>query len=218
MEAPYERKPNESAKAFEAFTTYANLGPQRSLAAVGEALGKSEGLIERWSRRYDWGHRVRAHDARLAAVKREAEEAQVRAENAVWAERTREVRATEWTISQDCVRVVLEALKRFLENARRGSTLGDIARLAEVASKLSRLATGMPTDRTEVTGQDGGPIQLEVSTALTKIYGELIELSGDSHAGPPVDDRQILLLPRGDCTDAPPPPPPANSNPNPPTP
>ena len=60
----------------------------------------------------------------------------------------------------------------------------------------------MPTDRTEVTGQDGGPIQLEVSTALTKIYGELIELSGDSHAGPPVDDRQILLLPRGDCTDA----------------
>jgi hypothetical protein len=198
---PYDRKVNESAKAYDAFSAYANLGPQRSLAAVGKELGKSEGLIERWSRRYDWGTRVRAFDAHLATVKRTAEDEQLRAENTQWADRMREVRATEWSIHKDCVRAVLEALKRFLENARRGSTLGDIARLAEVASKLGRLATGMPTDRTEITGQDGGPIQLEVSEALNKIYGEIIDVSGDSHANPRGDDQQILLLPRGDCTD-----------------
>jgi hypothetical protein len=87
MDAQYERKPTESAKAFAAFTTYVNQGPTRSLAAVGEALGKSEGLIERWSRRHNWVDRARAHDARLAAVEREAAEGQLRDKEAEGARR-----------------------------------------------------------------------------------------------------------------------------------
>ena len=225
---PYERTPKESAKAFEAFTTYANQGPQRSLVAVGQALGKSGGLIERWSRRYDWVARARAFDAHVATTKRLAEDQRARQEEALWEERKREVRTTEWSLHKEMIRASFEALKRFLENARRGAPLADIARLAEVADHLGRLAVGLPTDRTEVTGPEGGPIQIEVSTALTKIYGEVIELTGDSHAGPAMEDGQILLLPRGDCTDAPHPPGlapptvpptlPTDSNPKPPTP
>jgi hypothetical protein len=30
----------------------------------------------------------------------------------------------------------------------------------------------MATDKTEVTGEDGGPIRVEVSAALDKIYGK----------------------------------------------
>jgi hypothetical protein len=208
MEAPYDRKPTESAKAYAAFTTYANLGPKRSLAAVGQALGKSEGLIERWSRRHGWGSRVRAHDAHLAAVEREAAEAQLRAKEAEGTRRKGELLEQEWAIHDDCMRAAREALKQFHENARRGATLGDIARLIEVGSKLGRLATGMPTDRTEVTGQEGGPMQLELSIALKKVYGEILNTTGDRRCGPAVEDRQILLLPRGDCTDPQPPAPP----------
>ena len=205
MDTSYERKTNESAKAFDAFTTYAKLGPQRSLAAVGEALGKSEGLIERWSRRYDWVARARAHDARQAAVEREAAEGQLRAKEAEGTRRKAELLEQEWAMHDDCMRAAREALKRFHENARRGATLGDIARLIEVGSKLGRLATGMPTDRTEVTGQEGGPVQLELSVALKKVYGEILNTTGDRRCGPALEDRQILLLPRGDCTDPPPP-------------
>ena len=207
MEAPYERKPNESAKAFEAFTTYANLGPKRSLAAVGQTLGKSQALIERWSRRHDWVTRVRAHDAHLAAVERESAEAQMRAKADEWMRRQQELREQEWAVHDDCIRAGKEALKRFHENVRRGATLGDVSRIFEVASKIGRLASGLATDRTEVPGEDGGPLQLELSAALNKVYGEILDVTGDRRIRPPLDERQILLLPRGDCTDAPKPPP-----------
>ncbi len=40
----FEQQPRESDKAFAAFGLYLSLGPQRSMAAVGEKLGKREGL------------------------------------------------------------------------------------------------------------------------------------------------------------------------------
>ena len=216
MNLPYERKPNESAKAFAGFTTYADLGPKRSLAAVGQALGKSVGLIERWSRRHDWVNRAQAHDAHLAAVEREAADAKMRAKAEEWMRRQQELREQEWEVHDDCIRAGREALKRFHENVRRGATLGDVSRIFEVASKMGRLASGMATDWTEITGEDGGPVQLELSAALNKVYGEILTVTGDRRDRPPVDDRQILLLPRGDCTDPPklPSVPTTNSKPN----
>ena len=61
MSLPFEQQPKETAKAFEAFSLYLELGPARSLAAVARKLGKSEGLIERWSRRHHWGERIDEH-------------------------------------------------------------------------------------------------------------------------------------------------------------
>src|SRR4051812_35159748 len=46
---PFQQQPKESDKAFAAFREYLDLGPKRSLALVGEKLGKSEGLMERWA-------------------------------------------------------------------------------------------------------------------------------------------------------------------------
>ena len=204
---PYERKPNESAKAFAAFSTYAELGAKRSLAAVGQALGKSQGLIERWSRRHDWVTRVRVYDGHLAAVQRETAEAQMRAKADEWMRRQQELREQEWAVHDDCIRAGKEALKRFHENVRRGATLGDVSRIFEVGSKIGRLASGLATDRTEVTGEDGGPVQLELSAALNKVYGEILDVTDDRRVRPLVDNRQIPLLPRGDCTDPPPRPP-----------
>ena len=72
MALPFEQQPRESAKAFSAFKIYLELGPQRSLAAVGQKLGKSLVLIERWSSRWHWAERVAAHAAHLAAIERQA--------------------------------------------------------------------------------------------------------------------------------------------------
>ncbi|MDB6035845.1 MAG: hypothetical protein JWM16_6183 [Verrucomicrobiales bacterium] len=49
MSLAFEQREKESARAFEAFSVYLNMGPERSLAAVGQKLGKSGSLIERWS-------------------------------------------------------------------------------------------------------------------------------------------------------------------------
>ncbi len=67
----WERQEGESSKAFEAFATYRDLGAQRSLAKVGQILGKSTALMERWSRQHDWVARVEALEARDEMLVRE---------------------------------------------------------------------------------------------------------------------------------------------------
>ena len=78
-DAPWERKPKESAPAYEAFSAYRDMGPERALRAVAQQLGKSRALIERWSRNWGWQDRVRAYDdsiqrdAQAAAYKKAVE-------------------------------------------------------------------------------------------------------------------------------------------------
>lgn len=62
---PWERQEGESIQAFEAFTVYLEMGADRSLRAVGQKLGKSSTLIERWSATKRWVERAAAYDADL---------------------------------------------------------------------------------------------------------------------------------------------------------
>src|SRR5438046_2900864 len=156
MPLPFEQQPRESHKAFAAFSLYLSLGPQRSLAAVGQKLGKSKVVIERWSAKFGWLSRVQAHAAHMAIVEREATEAIAIARAAEWGKRQQEVRQEEWELHADCIRAGKEALKRFYEKGR-GATRGDIARILELASTLGRLASGLATNKTEITGEGGGP-------------------------------------------------------------
>ena len=78
MPMTFEQQPKESAKAFAAFSLYLNLGAERSTAAVGKKLGKSEGLIERWAAKFDWTARVQSYAAHFALVERGAIEAAAR--------------------------------------------------------------------------------------------------------------------------------------------
>jgi len=172
MKQSFEQQSKESNKAFAAFSLYLSMGPERSVRAVGEKLRKSEGLIERWSAKYDWVSRVQAHASHLAAVEREAVEAVARGKAAEWLKRQTEVREAEWRLHEKCIAAGEKALAAFMEKEKVYANLADIARILEVGSKMGRLATGMPTDRTEVTGEDGGPIQIEFEVALRKIYSE----------------------------------------------
>lgn len=59
---PWERQEGESAKAYEAFQCYLNLGETRSQRLVSEQLSKSRQLISRWSANYQWVERVAAYE------------------------------------------------------------------------------------------------------------------------------------------------------------
>ncbi len=170
MALVFEQQPKESDKAFAAFAIYLSMGPERSLVLVGRKLGKSVGLMERWSKRRDWPGRVAAHSAHLAIVEREATEALTRGKAAQWVKRQEEHRDEEWALRGELIAAGRKVLKRFTEQDR-GATLGDVARALELASKLGRLAAGMATDKTELTGEDGGPIRVELAAALSKVYG-----------------------------------------------
>ena len=176
MPLEFEQRPKESAKAFTAFAMYLSMGSERSLAQVGKKLGKSEGLIERWSKRFDWGGRVQAHGAHFAMIEREATEAVARGKAAEWLTRQEKIRDREWSMHEKCLAAAERALASFMEREKVYANLSDIARMLEVASKLGRLAAGMATDKTEITGEDGGPIRVELSAALSKIYGDVVDV------------------------------------------
>ena len=176
MAMTFEQQPKESDKAFAAFAMYLSMGPERSLRAVGHKLGKSQALMERWSARFDWPARVQAHASHLATVEREASEAMARVKSAEWLTRQQMIREREWEMHEKCIEAARRGLKAFMEREKVYANLSDISRILEVASRLGRLASGMPTDRTEVTGEDGGPIRLELTAALNKIYGDVVDM------------------------------------------
>ena len=63
---PWERKPNESSKAYAALTVYRDAGAARTLVATAQSLHKSYSLIRRWASRYHWQERVHAWDTARA--------------------------------------------------------------------------------------------------------------------------------------------------------
>jgi hypothetical protein len=71
----YDRETDESAKAFEAWTVYRDLGAERSLQKASEMYyghGANVGQFERWSRRYGWVERARAFDDEREMIRRSA--------------------------------------------------------------------------------------------------------------------------------------------------
>ena len=172
MTMPFEQQERESDKAFAAFSLYLSLGPQRSLVAVATKLGKSETLIGRWSKRHAWVARVQAQSEYLAGLEREATGGLVRAKANEWLARQQKLREAEWSMHEQCIAAARRGLAAFMEREKIYANLADIARMVEVASKMGRLASGMATDKTEVTGDDGGAIKVEFALALKKVYGQ----------------------------------------------
>lgn len=171
MPFPFEKQPRESAKAFAAFSLYLSLGAERSTREVGKQLGKSEGLIERWSAKFNWRNRVAAHAAHLTEVERKALEVAARAKAAEWASREQKLRETEWAMHEAAIAAAKKGLAAYMDREKVYANLADIARMLEIASKLGRLATGLG-DGEGRKADELPTMRVEVTVALEKIYGE----------------------------------------------
>lgn len=99
-EQPWERQKGESAQAFEAFLTYLQMGPERSIRSVSQKLAKSKTIIDRWSRNNHWVERCRAWDNCLQQEARKAAVSEVRQMN------KRHV-----TMAQEIQKAAMQALK-----------------------------------------------------------------------------------------------------------
>ena len=171
MPLTFEQQPRESNKAFAAFKSYLELGPQRSLVAVADKLGKHRTQLERWSSKFEWPARVQAHTAHLALVEREATEVLVRSKAAEWEKRETQLRETEWAMHERAIAAAKRGLDAYMEREKVYANLADIARMLEIASKLGRLATGLG-DGERRKDDDLPAVRVEVTVALEKIYGE----------------------------------------------
>ena len=189
-ELTFEPRPRESAKAHAAFRAYLDLGPQRSLARVAADLGKSKVLMERWSRRFDWSGRVAAHTQHLATVERQAAEALASANGEAWARRRTEHQEAEWQMRTELITAGRKVLAKFMDGSR-GATLGDVARALELASKLGRLASGLPNEVKEAPPEADRSVLIAIELALDRVYGPAtptvdVEEVGKAEPGKPL--------------------------------
>jgi len=82
----WQKRPEETSKAYEAFCLYRDMGPSRSLSKLNERMGKKptyQRQIHEWSRKYDWVARCEAFDenelkVQMTDMKKERMEARKR--------------------------------------------------------------------------------------------------------------------------------------------
>lgn len=154
---PWERQPQESEPAWEAFRRYRDLGPQRSINEVGRALAKSGSLIDRWARVHQWRARITAYEnhrdraRRVAARQRETKltDDHLAAANALMIQALTRLRPTP-VLDNAGAPILQPDGSPFLVPAD-AHELNAAANALDKAIKHQRLAVGLPT---EVTKQD----------------------------------------------------------------
>jgi hypothetical protein len=170
MPLPFEQQRKESSKAFAAFQVYLRMGPQRSLAAVGQQLGKSRVVIERWSAKFDWVSRVQAHAAHLAEMERKAIEARAIERSVEWEKLHEPVKRDAWKKAEKLMEIADRFIERW-ENCNRIPGMESVVKCMDLAFKLKQFAAGMPSEIREVNTNVSGVVELDWEIALKKIYG-----------------------------------------------
>jgi len=145
----------ETPKALEAFERYWAMGPTRSLLKLAENDVEQKhteskvkthlGQLSKWSTECSWQDRLKERVSEEAELSRE--------QNRERADKHRQRLLT--AIEVDCARL----LKRLQETP--GELLADDAAALERLTKLYyQLAEQPLADRHELTGKDGGPIEM----------------------------------------------------------
>lgn len=181
---PWNMRPDETAKAYQAFEVYRDMGAGRSTAKVGQVLGKSKDLMDRWSGRFDWV--ARAHAADEAAAAKRAEGAIESAADVL------ERQAKHAKVLQ------LRAMQKFAAVAPEDMTVAEATRAWQVGAEAERKAMRIP-DTLELTGKDGGPMEItdgaspaERMAALAALYDRVrdrVDGSGAENPSGETPDR-----------------------------
>lgn len=145
MAKPWNMRPDEGAKAYQAFEQYRDAGPGRTVEAVAAACKKSVSLLNRWSSVNGWAERVRAFDEAAAAkaADRALEDAAT-------------VRARQ---AQHAKAIQLRAMQKIAAMDPGDMSMGEATRAWQVGAEAERKALGIP-EKVEVTGDDGGPLRI----------------------------------------------------------
>jgi hypothetical protein len=160
----WEQQKKESAKAYEAFKTYLELGASRSLEMVSQKLGKSKTICDRWSRTHQWVKRALAYDQHIAAIQEKAIEKEAVREAIDWHRERARIRSealengkllidkARQMLKFPIAQTVIEDGRTIIKPARW--TMADAAKFVETADKLQRLAAEMETSNSKVVIED----------------------------------------------------------------
>ncbi len=171
----WQRQPGEDPADFTVFIAYLRLKGRRSHRQVAVQTGRSLAAIRRLSAQFNWRARVAAFEARLADASQDALDLLVRTTSARTTADFERLRMDEFQLFQRVLHESRRWLKLASDPRRRDVSLGQVCQVIELAFKLGRLATGMPTGdeprrprKEDTPGYWTGP---SVEDALKKLYG-----------------------------------------------
>ena len=147
----WDKQKGETAKAFESFAAYRDLGPMlRTHNKVHEITGAHIRTIQEWSGKHKWVERVEAWDA-YNDKKRQVENL----------EKVNAMNDEQFSLGKALLVKAAKALTRIPDDEIKAS---DIARMVEVGSKLQRISLGAANEVVEE--RDGGkalnPVQFYI--------------------------------------------------------
>lgn len=125
---PWERQEGETAKQYEAFAIYRDMGVDRSYPKVARVLSKSSQLMQRWCSANKWVERAEKWDReqdRLNRIQQQKDIAKMRKNHAAIASS-----------------MLVKASKALLKLKDDEIKAQDITRMVDVASKLERISRG----------------------------------------------------------------------------
>ena len=163
---PWERKSDETDRAWAAFQVYRNLPPrERSYdAAYRKSYAKpphrrAPKWYRAWAKKHDWPKRTEAWDRHLDDIERAATEQQ----RVEWREDRRE-------LLQGFLANVAAAMEKFDST---NVSVGQLTQAVQmVVQEMRAEMDDLPTEKRQLGGDLSIVIKDKIETALDKIYGE----------------------------------------------
>jgi len=166
----FPRCPGETPRAFSAFMTWFQSGHARSLAALADKLGESQGTLKNWSGKHGWTERLQTYQAGLLQEQARHNDACHLQQAADWNRRLVALREQEWDAALKLNAVAQCFLETCGEDDVRRMTLAQVSRAVKISSSVARSAiTGAELPASSETGLS--PLQQQLLAGLTRIYG-----------------------------------------------
>jgi hypothetical protein len=152
----WESQKFETRKAFQAFVIYRDMGINRSYRKVANQLGKSQTLIHRWAKRWEWQKRITDFEDYMADQSVKSQLEQIREMN------ERHILGAQLMYGKGVQKLSnINPLNLSHEEARR---------LVETSIKVERLARGIATENVQesVSGETRVIFEVENGDGVPK--------------------------------------------------
>ena len=192
---------DESAKAYEAFSIYRDMGASRSIDSAwwsstdegkkgGEKGTKqAPGNWKKWSTKYKWRSRCKAYDDRQVDIKRKIKEEEegeqyrieIRENLRIRRERLKALKDEQWDIGcklQELGKTGIKALAK-TPNKMSGADIAKALQLSFEFKKESLGVTKMPALEAIVTLADDGLLPPEMIEFFEEVINEPITITSD---------------------------------------
>jgi hypothetical protein len=197
MNDPWERLKHEPAKAFNRFTQYRDMGPDRSLSKVAaEDSATNIRQLGYWSTKWEWVRRAAAWDDHLDSIKIDTTEA----ERKQMAERHARMAMLAQSTVVDQLRKLLERVQLPSEDPSHLELApADLTRLMVASIQVERQARGEPTQITRQVGDAGTAPEDYEKWSPKQFHDELakmLKLTGKNDAEADILAADILGMPQ----------------------